>query len=79
MSELASIINPILKGWCNYYRWSNAAEHFVQIDRYVQERITRLLRKKRQKRSNANRDYHAHFFRGIGIFFLSGNVKRLLL
>lgn len=50
ISELASIINPILKGWCNYYRWSNA-----------------------------NRDYRAHFFRGIGIFFLSGNVKRLPL
>lgn len=77
ISELASIINSILKGWCNYYRWSNAAVHFIQMDRYVQERITRLLRRKRQKRGNAHRDYRTHFFRGIGIFFLSGNVKRL--
>jgi group II intron reverse transcriptase/maturase len=79
VSEIAMHINPVLRGWCNYFRYSNAAEHFVKVDRFVQTRVKRLLRRKRQKRGRCNRDYHASFYRRIGLFFLSGNVKRLPL
>ena len=28
-------LNPILRGWGNYFRTGNAAVKFIQIDRYV--------------------------------------------
>ena len=33
--DLIAVINPILRGWGNYFRTGNAARKFVQIDRYV--------------------------------------------
>ena len=40
-------LNPILRGWGNYFRTGNAATKFRQIDRYVVWRLKRLQIKKR--------------------------------
>ena len=39
-------INPILRGWGNYFRTGNAAIKFVQIDRYVVSRLCGLMIKR---------------------------------
>ena len=39
-------INPILRGWGNYFRTGNAAIKFVQIDRYVVRRLCGLMIKR---------------------------------
>ena len=45
-------INPILRGWANYYRYcAYAGRVFTSIDWYVGKRIWRWLRKKRPKAS----------------------------
>jgi hypothetical protein len=31
-------LNPILRGWGNYFRWDSEAK-FVAIDSYVHERV----------------------------------------
>ena len=33
--DVIAQLNPILRGWGNYFRTGNAAEKFIQIDRYV--------------------------------------------
>jgi RNA-directed DNA polymerase len=40
-------INPILRGWGNYFRTGDAAIKFVQIDRYVVSRLCGLMTKRR--------------------------------
>ncbi|MCA1679254.1 MAG: group II intron reverse transcriptase/maturase, partial [Actinobacteria bacterium] len=40
-------LNPILRGWGNYFRTGNAAIKFRQIDRYVAWRLKRLLIKRK--------------------------------
>ena len=39
--EVIADLNPILRGWGNYFRTGNAANKFIQIDRYVVWRLTR--------------------------------------
>ena len=39
-------INPILRGWGNYFRTGNAAIKFVQNDRYVVSRLCGLMIKR---------------------------------
>ena len=34
--DVIAAINPILRGWGNYFRTGNAAIKFIQIDRYVE-------------------------------------------
>ncbi len=41
--EVIRELNPILRGWGGYFRTGNASEKFNQIDRYVRERLLRLL------------------------------------
>jgi len=36
-------LNPVLRGWGNYFRTGNAATEFRSIDRYVESRLVRLL------------------------------------
>ena len=35
-------LNPVLRGWGNYFRTGNAARKFRQVDHYVVWRLRRL-------------------------------------
>jgi len=39
-------LNPVLRGWGNYFRTGNAALKFNQLDRYVYRRLMRFLAKR---------------------------------
>jgi RNA-directed DNA polymerase len=41
--EIIALLNPVLRGWANYFRSGNADTRFNQLDRYVHGRITRWL------------------------------------
>src|SRR5438552_4155294 len=43
VKEIIASLNPVLRGWGNYFRTGNADAKFNQIDDYVHERITRWL------------------------------------
>jgi RNA-directed DNA polymerase len=47
LDEVIADLNPILRGWGNYFRTGNASRHFNTIDRYVTERLWALLRRRR--------------------------------
>jgi hypothetical protein len=36
-------INPVLRGWGNYFLTGNASDKFNQLDSYVWRRLLRLL------------------------------------
>ena len=36
-------VNPVLRGWGQYFRTGNAATKFIQMDRYVEDRLRALL------------------------------------
>jgi RNA-directed DNA polymerase len=50
--DVIADLNPILRGWGNYFRTGNAAIKFRQIDRYVAWRLFRLMVKKRGRNRN---------------------------
>ncbi|MEX1145064.1 MAG: group II intron reverse transcriptase/maturase [Acidimicrobiia bacterium] len=43
LRDTIALINPILRGWGNYFRTGNAARKFNQLDEYVWRRLRRLL------------------------------------
>jgi RNA-directed DNA polymerase len=51
--DVIAELNPILRGWGNYFRTGNAAIKFIQIDRYVSWRLKRVLIKKRGRNLRA--------------------------
>lgn len=71
-------INPVLRGWGNYFRTGNAAKKFNQIDSYVWTRLTRFLAR-RKGRSLRPKDVEAwtsdFFHHRHGLHRLRGTVQ----
>jgi RNA-directed DNA polymerase len=75
--DVIAAINPILRGWGNYFRTGNAAIKFVQIDRYVVDRLWRLLRKRygRHLRSGQPDLWTREWFEAHGLYRLRGTIR----
>lgn len=70
-------INPVLRGWGNYFRTGNAAVKFNQVDSYVWRRLKSFMvkRKGRNLRAGEASRWVCEFFHGHGLYRLRGTVK----
>ena len=70
-------LNPVLRGWGNYFRTGNAATKFRQVDRYVVGRLRRFLMKRqgRHLRPGQIRLWTEDWFNGLGLHRLRGTVR----
>jgi hypothetical protein len=70
-------VNPVLRGWAQYFRTGNAADTFVQIDAYVEERLRGLLLKRVGSRLPAGRAavWRRPFFEALGLTRLRGTIQ----
>jgi RNA-directed DNA polymerase len=70
-------LTPILRGWGNYFRTGNAADKFIQIDRYVVWRLHRLMVKKRGRNLRAGQadQWTKAWFKEHGLHQLSGTIR----
>lgn len=70
-------LNPILRGWGNYFRTGNADDKFTQVDRYVVWRLKRLLIKKRGRnlRAGQAQQWTEGWFNEMGLYRLRGTVR----
>jgi RNA-directed DNA polymerase len=75
--EVIADLNPILRGWGNYFRTGNAAEKFVQIDRYVERRLGGLMRKRygRHLRPGQWETWTREWFEAHGLYRLRGTIR----
>ncbi len=70
-------LNPVLRGWGNYFRTGNAARKFNQVDDYVHGRLRRFLmkRKGRALRAGEADQWTRDFFHDHGLHRLRGTVQ----
>lgn len=75
--EVIAVLNPVLRGWGNYFRTGNAADKFIQIDRHVAWRLRRLMisRKGRNLRAGQADQWTRHWFVGLGLHQLMGTIR----
>ena len=76
--QVVEVLNPVLRGWGNYYRTGNASWKFQQVDRYVNQRLVRLLRqgRGRRRRPFSLRDWSpACFATEFGLHRLVGTIR----
>jgi RNA-directed DNA polymerase len=75
--EVIADLNPVLRGWGNYFRTGNAAKKFVQIDDHVVWRLRRLMIKKRGRnlRAGQARQWNEDWFNGHGLHRLRGTIR----
>jgi group II intron reverse transcriptase/maturase len=70
-------LNPVLRGWGNYFRTGNAARQFNMMDSFAVRRL-RALRIKRQGRhlgTGAARCWTREYFETLGLYRLRGTIR----
>ncbi|MDQ3978859.1 MAG: group II intron reverse transcriptase/maturase [Actinomycetota bacterium] len=76
LSIVVEHLNPVLRGWGNYFRHGNSARKFSQIDSYVHERLAILTS---TKYALSGRNWVSRFdgpwFRRLGVYTLTGTVR----
>ena len=76
--QVIEVLNPVLRGWGNYFRTGNASLKFQQVDRYVNGRLVRLLRHVRGWRRrpfSLQGWYPARFAAELGLYRLVGTIR----
>lgn len=70
-------LNPVLRGWGNYFGTGNAAAKFNQVDTYVWKRLKtlRVKRKGRSLRAGEAERWTRDSFHALGLVRLRGTVK----
>lgn len=75
LAEMIQQLNPILRGWGNYFRRLNSAQRFAKIDFYVQYKLRKWLRRKHQRTNRASWSTSPAFYRQAGLYSLPGTVR----
>lgn len=73
MQSIVERINPILKGWFNYFKHADKSDH-KSVDGYVRGRLRSILRRRQKKRGRARGSDHQRwpnkYFAKMGLFSL---------
>jgi len=77
VEDIIHILNPILRGWGNYFRTGNAARKFGQIDDYVVWRLRRFMKKRKGRNLHAGeaQKWDRAFFESHGLHRLRGTIR----
>ena len=75
--EVIADLNPILRGWGNYFRTGNAATKFRQVDDYVVRRLCRLHGQEAgpEPARRTGRSWTEDWFNGHGLHRLRGTIR----
>ncbi len=70
-------INPVLRGWGQYFGTGNAANHFIDVDGYVHRRLKSLRVKRAGRNLQAGRAQHwdREYFESFGLHRLRGTIR----
>ena len=74
--EVIGELNPVLRGWGNYFRTGNAARQFGSLDSYVVRRLhhLRVHRKGRHLKAREAAGWTRAYFESLGLCRLRGTI-----
>jgi len=76
--DVVAVLNPVLRGWGNYFRTGNASRQFHDLDRFVTSRLVRLIG---QREGWRRRPFHhrswpcRRFVDDFGLHQLLGTIR----
>ena len=70
-------LNPILRGWSEYFRTGNAGKKFNDIDSYVWQRLCtlRVQRHGRNLRSGMTSKWTRAYFQDLGLLCIGDTIN----
>src|SRR5580698_10423285 len=75
VKQIIATLNPVLRGWGNYFRSGNAERKFNQLDSYVYHRLAQWMGRRGGQRVQRIESWTHERFVGMGLYQLRGTVK----
>ena len=75
VKQIIAKLNPVLRGWGNYFRSGTTAREFLRMDSFVYERLVRWLYRRGGQRKTRRVLWTAEQFHGMGLYRLRGTVR----
>jgi len=76
LREVVTVLNPVLRGWAQYFRRGNASRQFAAVDKYVTFRLARFDQDKRSRDSLGwTNPQLLQQFQAAGIYRLTGTIR----
>ena len=75
VKQIIAKLNPVLRGWGNYFRTGNADRKFNQLDTYVYQRLAGWMSRRGGQRAGRVEKWSHDRFVGMGLYRLRGTVK----
>ena len=76
VEELIERLNPVVRGWGNYFRTGNSEDKFNQVDDYIHRRVTHWQWRRGGQRTRYRFDQWPHNrLYSLGLHRLRGTVK----
>jgi len=69
IEKIISEINPVIRGWVNYYKIGNSSEKFGKVKDYIGKSVRKFMRKKRQKSGYGYKEYpYKYLYQQLGLY-----------
>jgi RNA-directed DNA polymerase len=75
VKQIIAKLNPVLRGWGNYFRSGTTSREFLKMDSFVYERLVRWLYRRGGQRATRWVSWTAEQFHGMGLYRLRGTVR----
>lgn len=76
LADVIATLNPVLRGWAEYFRNGNAAKKFIDIDRYVRRRLVIFANRVRHRNDPTwAREFDWRWYGRLGVVRLFGNIR----
>jgi RNA-directed DNA polymerase len=75
VKQLIAKLNPVLRGWGNYFRTGTCRRQFHQMDDFVYRRLLRWLHRRGGQRPGRHLLWTPDHFHGMGLYRLRGTVR----
>jgi RNA-directed DNA polymerase len=74
LAEKIQRLNPVLRGWGNYFRYLNAEPSFIKVDGFVRDKLSRWLHRKHQRKGRAAWSTPPAVLKAAGLHVLEGTL-----
>jgi RNA-directed DNA polymerase len=75
VKQIIAKLNPVLRGWGNYFRTGTCSREFLKMDRFVYSRLVRWLYRRGGQRATRRGIWTGEQFWGMGLYRLRGTVR----
>ncbi|HUI66364.1 MAG TPA: group II intron maturase-specific domain-containing protein [Bacteroidota bacterium] len=75
VKQIIAKLNPVLRGWGNYFRSGTPSREFLKMDSFVYARLVRWMYRRGGQRATRQVRWTADQFRGMGLYRLRGTVR----